>query len=115
MGNRTVGDPHLGPIEQVRLLTFFCASRHPRWIRTKIGFRESEASNRLSASHLRQPSLLLFFRSKGKDGIHDQRILNGKHCPQTAITPAQFLADQPVDGMTHLLTAISIHVETEEP
>ena len=61
MGRRSVGDPHLGAVQDPAILRLLGDRDHARRIRAVVRLRETEAADDLAARHLREPFLALFF------------------------------------------------------
>src|SRR5205823_12527265 len=71
----TVGDPHLRTIQDVRIPVAACTGSHAGWIAPGIRLRQPKTPNHFAPCHARQPTLLLFFRTKGRNWKHGKRTL----------------------------------------
>src|SRR5437588_4247260 len=72
----SVGDPHFGPIQYVRVTITTRTGSHAPRVTAKIWLCQPEASNHFTSCHLRQPLLLLLLCTKLEDREHDKRTLN---------------------------------------
>src|SRR5437879_3698687 len=78
VGDRAVGDPSLGPVEDPSFAVAVAPRPgfHPARIGAVIGFGQSEASDELPFRHLGQKAALLFLGTEGVDGVHRERALD---------------------------------------
>src|SRR5690606_17037356 len=88
---------------------------HVGRVGTTLRFGEPETAYCLTARHQRQPTLLLFFRAKRVDGIHDEAALNRYETPKAAVAPLQLLADQPVRDAVETRAVVALDRAAEQP
>ena len=100
VGDRPVGDPHLGAVQHPVRAALLGVGLHVGRIRAAVRLGEAEAADQLAARHARQVLLLLLLGAEGVDRVHAQRGLHGHEAADAGVAALQFLADQPVaDGI----------------
>src|SRR5215469_10715788 len=72
VSDATVGDPHLGTVQDIRVTISTRRRLHVVWIATGIRFGKAEATDDFPRGHLRQPALLLLLRAKRVYREHGQ-------------------------------------------
>ena len=105
--NAARGDPHFFAIENIVVAVFARAGSHAPGIGAEVRFRETEAAEFLSRSHLRQPEIFLLIRAKGIDRIHDERRLYAHKAADARIAALEFLHQQPVFDVVHTRAAVA--------
>src|SRR5712691_8746758 len=71
-----IGNPHLGTIQNIAVAISSRRGTHTAGVATGIRLGQAKTPYYFTLSHLWQPPLLLFFRTKSGDGKHGERALN---------------------------------------
>src|SRR5579872_5590406 len=77
IGDTTVGNPHLGAIQNIRVAVTPRIGAHAAWVAARIWLCQAKTTNGFSTCHTRQPALFLLFGAKSKNREHRQRTLHG--------------------------------------
>jgi hypothetical protein len=115
VGERSVRDPTLGPVEDPAIAIAIRLRQHPRWVRAEVGLRQPEAADRLALGHPRKPPLLLLVGAVTVDRVHAQRALNGREAPEPRVAALELLHHEPVRDVVHPRAAVAREVGSEEP
>ena len=106
IGDRAVGNPHLGAGQPIAGGRLFRHGLHARRVRPGIGFGQTETANqgaRRQAGKVLQP---LFLGAVGIDRIHDQAGLHAHHAAIAGIDPLHFPRDQAVGDVRRAKPAV---------
>src|SRR5262249_42071481 len=96
VGDRAVGDPELGTVQDVAVALTLGARLHPARVGAVVGLGETEAADLLAPCHRGEPRVLLRVGAIGVDRVHHQAALHRRGRAQARIAPLEFLHDQPV-------------------
>src|SRR6266487_800577 len=91
-----ISDPHLRPIENIRIPIAARIRTHTGGIAARVGLGQTEAADSFAVRHAWEPVLFLCLRSVGVDWKHHQRSLHRDKRTQTTIAGLQFLTGQTV-------------------
>ncbi len=114
IGNRTVGDPHLGSVEHPVRAVASREGPHARGVAAEIRFGQAEAADALAARHRRQPLLLLRFVAPAVDGKHRQRALHRGEAAQSGVAGLQLEAGQSIGDRARAGTAVAFEMHAQQ-
>ena len=102
VGNRAVGDPHLGAGQAVAARHLARARDHAARIGAVVRFRQAEAADEFARRQFRQVFLFRFFVAEGMDRYHHQRRLHAHHRAVARIDALDFARGQ---AIAHVIQA----------
>ncbi len=114
VGDTAVGDPHLGPVQNIRVAVALRPGLHAARIAAGVRFSQAKAADNLATGHLWQPALLLLLRAKFPDWEHRQRALDRDKRAQAAIAGLQLLAGQPIADRAQTSAAVALQVHPQQ-
>ena len=114
IGDRRIGDPGLGAVEDVAAIDLLRARAHGGGIGPRIGFREAEAAHPFAGAQLRQVFLALLLGPVGVDGEHHQRGLHREGRAVAGIDALDLARHQPVGHVGDAGAAIALERGAEE-
>ena len=106
IGDRAVGDPHLGAGQAIAGGRLFRHGLHARRVRPGIGFGQTETADQRAR---RQPGKVfqtLFLGAVGIDRIHHQAGLHAHHAAIAGIHPLHFPRDQAIGDVRRAKPAV---------
>ena len=106
VGDRRVGDPHLGAGEAIAAGDFLGAGDHRAGIGAVVGLGEAEAADEFAGGELRQIFAALRFGAVGVDRVHDQRGLHRHRRAVAGIDPLDLARDQAVGDVAEAGAAV---------
>src|SRR5579883_1210495 len=96
IGDRRIGDPHLGAVEAIAARDLDGARGHAARIRAVIGLGQAEAANPLARGQFRQIFLALRLASKFMDRVHHEARLHAHRRTIGAVDALDLARNQPV-------------------
>ncbi len=115
IGDRGIGDPGLGAVEDVSARAAPGPGPHRGGIGAGVGFGEAETTHPFAASELGEELGTLCLRAEGVDRIHHQRGLHRKRAAVAGIDPLDLARDQPVGDVADIGAAIARERGPEKP
>ena len=106
IGDRGIGNPHLGAGQPVTIGGLLGAGLHAAWIGAGIRLGQAEAADPFAGGELGQVLLALGFVAIGIDRIHHQRRLHRIHRTIAGIDPLDLACDQAVGDIARIGAAI---------
>ena len=106
VGDRRVGDPHLGAVEAIAAGDLLGAGDHRAGIGAVVGLGEAEAADELAARELRQIFAALRFAAVIVDRVHHQRRLHRHRRAVAGIDALDLARDQAVGDIAEAGAAI---------
>lgn len=115
IGERRIGDPHLGADQTVAALGLDRPGLHARRIGAGVRLGQPEAADPLAADKLRKVLPLLLFRAVGENRINDERRLHAHHRAIAGIDALHLACDEAVGDVGRADAAIGVgHGHTEQ-
>ena len=96
VGDRAVGDPLLGAVEDPAVAVAAGGGAHAARVRAEVGLGEAEAADRLARRQGREPAVALLLRAEGVDRVHHQAALHRDEAAQPGVAALELLHDQAV-------------------
>src|SRR5439155_19576346 len=81
---------------------------------TAVGLRKTEAADRVTGGHPRQPVSLLLIGAERMDRVHRERALDGDERTESRIAGLEFQLDQPVGHRPEVSDPLELHPEEPE-
>ncbi len=106
IGNRRVGNPHLGTADAITAINLVGARFHASRIGTRIRFGQTETANQLARNQTRQIFLALLIRTVGVNRIHHERRLHTHHGAVARIDTLNFARHQTIRNIASIGCAI---------
>ncbi len=113
VGDRAVGDPHLGAVEHPVAPVPPGVRAHGARVGAGVRLGQPEAADEPAGGHAGQPLLLLFLRAVLPDGVHRQGALDGDEAAQAGVDGFEFQAGQAVGHGTGTGAAVALQVHAE--
>src|SRR5580693_3632190 len=113
VGDRSIRDPSLGPVENPAVAVAPRARFHPAWVRSMVRLGQPEASDQFSLGHFRQVALLLFLAAVCINRVHRKRALNRRKRAQSRVAGLQLLHDQPIRYVVHPCASVPLQISSE--
>ena len=115
VGDRTVGDPHLGAVNDPVITVALRVRLHVAGVGAAVRLGQPEAADGFAARHRRQPAVLLLVRTVGVNRKHDEAALHRDEAAQPAVAALEFLADQAVGHAVEAGAVVAIDGAAEQP
>src|SRR5207244_11627036 len=96
VGDGAVGDPELGPVQDVRIALPPGARLHRARVGAMVGLGETEAPDLLARSEAREPLLLLRLGAVRVGGVHDEAGLDRRRRAEARAPAPSLLLAAPV-------------------
>src|SRR5690606_17762592 len=109
-----VRDPALRPREHEAAIRLARARAHGAGLAARVGRRETEAADGLSAPQRREPALLLRLGADAGDGGHDEVALHRDERAHAALDALELLHDEPVADGGHPGAAVALEAGAEQ-
>jgi hypothetical protein len=106
IGDRRIGDPHLGAVETVPIRFFHGLRHHAARVGAVIRFGETETSHELSGCQLGQVFSPRVFAAIGVDRMHDERGLHAHRGAIAGVDALDLARQEPVADIAESGTAI---------
>ncbi len=106
VGDRRVGNPHLGAGQPIAVGDLLGAGLHAAGIGAGVRLGQAEAADPLAGGELGQVFLALVLVAIGVDRVHHQRRLHRIHRAVAGIDPLDFARDEAVGDVARIGAAI---------
>ncbi len=114
VGDRPVGDPHLGAGQDPVGAVAAGAGLHARRVASVVRLGEAETADGLPGRHPGQPLVLLVLRAVFPDREHRQRALDRHEAAQAGVGGLHFPAGHAVGDCPHAGAAVTRQVHSEQ-